>query len=300
MDINWALLASYLVAIIIEIGLPVFAAVWLLRKYKTSWVLLVTGVLTFLVSQAIHIPALNGISTLFNNGTIPTPSAQWIPYLNALIVGLLAGICEESMRWIGFKINEKRSKPFRSALALGIGHGGIESIIVAGLVAFNLGTVLFYNAGAQIANGASTTTVQSILAQIAQYWATPWYIALAGALERIISLSSQIVLSIMVWKAVVKHAPLWFLLALLYHTVIDGVSTYLSGIGWSTWQIEGALTLFMLLNVLLIYNFWNDEGGVDSEGDEDDDDEDDEDDDDEDDDEEGEDEEATEVDEEEK
>lgn len=275
MEINWALLIAYFVAIIVEIGGPIFLAVWLLRKYKSSWILLLTGVLSFALSQLIHIPALNGVQTLFNNGTIPTPASQWIPLINGLIIGLLAAVCQESIRWIGFKVNEKRIKPFRSSLIFGLGQGGAELVVVGGLVAFNLGSILFYNAGAQIANGVSATTVQSVLAQIASYWASPWYYGVLGLFEHIVAFSAQIVFSILVWKSVARHQPLWFLVALFYHVIIDGMTTFLSGMNWGLWQIEGVSALFLLLNVLIVYSFWNDEGGLDAEyEDEDDEDED--------------------------
>ena len=48
----------------------------------------------------------------------------------------------------------------------------------------------------------------------------------------------------------------------------EGITTFLSGMNWGMWEIEGVLALFLLLNLLMMYFFWNDEGGLDS-GDED-------------------------------
>jgi uncharacterized membrane protein YhfC len=267
MQINWLLLTVYAILILVEIGLPVGLGIWLLRKYKSSWVLLVTGVAAYALAELIHIPALNGIQTLFNNGTLPVPAAKWLPLVNGLIVGALSGILENITRWVGFKINGKNSKPFRSSVALGLGHGGIQFLMVGILLAINLYTVLFYNAGAQIAKGVSVTSVQSFMAQIQSFWSSPWYYGALNLFEHLATFVSQFVITIMVWKAVAKHRPLWLLWAVLYQTLNAGVVTFLSGMNWGLWEIEGVVALFLLLNLLLMYFFWNDEGGLESEGD---------------------------------
>jgi len=273
MTVNWLLLALYLITIIVEIGLPVALAVWLLRKYSSSWMLIVTGMITYAISELIHIPALNGLKLLFSNGTLPTPAAQWVPLLNGLVIGLLAGLVENILRWVGFKVNGKNSKPFRSGVALAIGHGGVELALVGILIAVNLGSVLFYNAGAQIAKGVATSTVQATLQQIASYWASPWYYSPISLFEHLVTFTLQFVASFMVWRAVAQRRPLWLLLAVLYQTVNEGIVTFLSGQGWGLWEIEGILALFLLLNVLMIYFFWTNEGGLESEPEDDEDEE---------------------------
>ena len=277
MQINWVLFVCYLFTIVVEIGLPVALGVWLLRKYNSSWVLIITGMAAYALAELIHVPALNGLQTLFNNGSLPIPSTKWIPLLNGVIVGGLAGILENSLRWIGFKVNGKNSKPFRSAVAMGIGLGGVEIALVGVLLAINLGTVLFYNPGAEIAKGVSTATVQSFMAQISNYWSSPWYYSFLSLFEHLVTFTAQLAISVMVWKSVSKGKALWLLWAVLYQVIVEGITTFLSGMKWGLWEIEGVLALFLLLNILMMYFFWNDEGGLESEGDADEDDEDNED-----------------------
>ncbi len=283
MAINWALLAAYLVALLVEIGIPVILGVWLMRKYKSSWIVLVTGIVAFAIAQLIHIPALNGVKALFSNGTIPTPSAGLIPLVNGLAVGLLAAVCQESIRWIGMRLNAANVKNFRGSQIFALGQGGAELLVVGGLLAYNLGTILFYNPGAQIAKGVSTTAVQSVLSQIAAYWSSPWYYGVLGLFEHIVSFSAQVVFTIFIWKSVARHQPLFFLAAFFYHIIFEGMTTFLSGLNWGLWQIEGVSALFLLLNALIIYMVWNDEGGLDAEYEDDEDDDEDDSDEDEDD-----------------
>ena len=263
---NIPLFISYVISLLVMVGLPVLLAVFVTRYFKVSWWVVLAGVLTFLASQAIHYPAVVGINSLFNSGTLPVPTGKWVPVVNGVIGGLLAGICEEAARWVGFKLLNKKAERYGSAFALGVGHGGMESILLAVLgTGATLFTVLFYNAGGQIAKGISTNEVQYMLYQIDMFWTTPWYNGLLPGVERIIALSLQIVLSTMVWRAVVDRSFTWFLLAVLYHAVVDALAVYLSGIGWGYWAVEGVLALFLVLNIYMLYRFWKEEKEIDEE-----------------------------------
>lgn len=269
MTSNIPLFLAYILSVLVMIGLPIFLAVFFTRRFKISWWVVLTGVLTFIVSQALHIPALIGVNSLFTKGILTVTSDSWFPIVYSIMIGLLAGLFEEIARWVGFKMLREKAERFGSALAAGIGHGGIESIYVCvmGLGA-TLVTVLFYNPGSQIAAGASTSQVQYMLAQIDAFWSTPWYFGLLSGVERVIALSTHLFLSALVWKAVVDRNVLWLLLAILYHMVVDAVAVFLQQIGWSYWPIEGVLAIFMLLNLIMLYTFYREESQIEKEMDE--------------------------------
>ncbi len=266
MENNIPLFITYVISMLIMIGLPVLLAFVVTRYFKVSWWVVLAGVLTFLLSQAVHYPAVIGINTLFNKGLLPVPSEKWVPLVNGVIGGLLAGICEETARWVGFKFLKRKADRYGSAFGLGVGHGGIESIILAVLgTGATLFTVLFYNAGGEVAKGVSTNEVQYMLYQIEQFWTTPWVNGLLPGVERIIAMSLQIFLSTLVWKAVVDRSFIWFALAVIYHAVVDALAVYLGGIGWGYWAIEGVLALFLVLNIYLLYRFWKEEEEIEEE-----------------------------------
>jgi uncharacterized membrane protein YhfC len=254
---------------LVMIGLPIFLAIFFTRRFKISWWVVLTGVLTFVVSYALYLPAISGINSLFTKGIISVASDQWFPIVYAIIVGLLVGILQETARWIGFKVLGKHADKYGSAFAAAAGHGGVECIYIciAGL-AISFFTVVFYNAGAELAKGTATDTVQYMLSQIGMFWSTPWHYALLPAVERIIGLSTQIFLSTLVWKAVADRSVIWYLLAVLYHMVVEGVSIFLQQSGWNYWAIEGVMTVFLLLNLFMIYRFWKDESEIEKEMDE--------------------------------
>lgn len=300
MTISVPLLLTYLLSILVMIGLPIFLAIFFVKRYRVSWLVVLAGVATFAVAAVLNSFVRSKVFDLFNAGTLPMPSQQWTPVVVALIVGLGTGFFEESMRWIGFTVLGRKRKKFGSALALGAGHGGIESILIAsfpywpiyGGLILTMITVLFYNAGGQIAKGVSSDQVSYMLSQIQGFWSSPWHLGLLPGVERIIAMSTQILLSIMVWKSVADRSFVWFLVAILYHTIVDALAVFLGQIGWSYWAVQGILALFLLLNVYLIYRFIKEEKEIEAEiaelgdvedEDEDEDDEDDEEDDDEDD-----------------
>ncbi len=267
MEINIGLLISYTVTILLMIGVPIALTLVAVFRFKVSWWVILTGVVTFIVSQVIHYPVLQLVGKLFNDGTFPVPPQQWIPLFNAVILGFLAALFEETARYFGFLLLKKKNKRIESAVGLGIGHGGIESIGFAvwpffplfGGALINFFYILFYNQGAQIANGVSMEQVQYTVAQIAQFWTNPWHLGFLPGLERLIAISTQIFLSVLVWKAVRTKNFGWFALAFVYHMVIDGIGVFLSYTGWGAWGIEGILSIFMLANIYLIYYFWKTE-----------------------------------------
>ena len=115
---------SHILTILIQIGAPVSLAVILLRRFKPGWIILLTGVLTFIGSQMVHLPLLSFINLLPSNlKFLLDPSIYPLNY--AILLGLLAGLCEESARWVGFKLLKQRGTSWKAALTLGAGHGGI-------------------------------------------------------------------------------------------------------------------------------------------------------------------------------
>ena len=179
---NWGLLIAYITAIIIEIGLPVLLAVLIIKKFKVSWIVVLTGVLTFIGSQVVHIPLLQVPALLQKLGLSITLPQEWPIVWYAVFLGFMAGICEETARWVGYKILKGKASSYKSAFAAGIGHGGVESVIVGVLVLANLIFFLTFNPDAMLASGQAEGTVQMLISQSAQFWTTPWHLALAGAL----------------------------------------------------------------------------------------------------------------------
>lgn len=253
---NWGLLIADILAIIVEIGLPVALAVLIVKKLKMKWAVVFTGVLTFIGSQVVHIPLLQ-VPALLNKLGVNVVEPQFWPIVwYAVFLGLMAGLCEETARWIGFKILKGKAASYKSAFALGIGHGGVESVIVGVLVLANLIFMLVFSPESMLARGVPDGTVQMTISQVAQFWATPWHLALAGAFERVIAISAHLFMSVLVWKSVTQKSWLWFLLAVAFHALLDFVAVYFSSMGFTPWQLELSITIFLVVDVIFLVLFW--------------------------------------------
>lgn len=129
----------YALDALLMIGMPIVLGAWLARKTRAPWRLFGIGTLTFIGSQVIHLPLNGGLTVLFR-AMWPSASAQpqwWHIPFNAIVLGLTAGLCEETARLIGYRWLARKAGAFawRDALMLGAGHGGTEAIILGLLVA---------------------------------------------------------------------------------------------------------------------------------------------------------------------
>ncbi len=267
MESNIGLFVTYSVSLLIMIALPVALAFFAVKRLKASWWVILVGVVTYIVSQMLYYPVLQKVSALFNDGKLPMPSTEWLPLFNAVILGFLVALFEESARYFGLLFIKRKIKKVKAGIALGIGHGGFESLALAlwpiwpifGGVLFQFFNIVFYNAGAQLAKGVSSEEVQYYLSYFAQFWTNPWHLGLLYGVKAVINLSIQILVSVLVWKAVRNRNFGWFALAFFYHMLVTGIAVYLSYIGWGYWAVNGILAIFMLANIYLINYFWKEE-----------------------------------------
>ncbi|PKG23375.1 hypothetical protein CWS01_12215 [Niallia nealsonii] len=98
------------------------------------------GVLIFFVSSQVLEKILH-IAVLAPTGTQLKWSAN--PYLFALYGGLAAGIFEEIGRFFAFKLLLKKNHQYRDGLSYGLGHDGIEAILIRGVSA--LSSIILYS-----------------------------------------------------------------------------------------------------------------------------------------------------------
>ncbi|MDR3573383.1 MAG: YhfC family glutamic-type intramembrane protease [Anaerolineaceae bacterium] len=236
--------ASYIFAILFEIVYPILVGTLIIRRYKTGWKLFGVGILTFLGSQIVHVLLLSGLTEFIRRGIFPSPALEMMPY--AIVVGLLAGLCEETARFTGYKILKERGNSWGAALTLGSGHGGIESMLIGLVSLANFALFIFIQQSNRSILGITP-------AQVSSYLNIPWTIPLAAAVERLTSLVMQLTLSVMVWIAVSRRAWVWFGGAILWHALVDGSVILLQNFGLTVWTIEGILTGVMLINFAGLY-----------------------------------------------
>src|SRR5512146_2191047 len=117
------------------IALPIILWIYFTRKFSLSWKLVLAGGLTFIGSQILHFPLVLALG----------PSMKGLTLLvNAIILGLLAGIFEETARYILFKWLLKKSRSWNEGVLVGLGHGGTEAVLLGLAAAATLVAMISY------------------------------------------------------------------------------------------------------------------------------------------------------------
>jgi uncharacterized membrane protein YhfC len=167
---------------------------------------------------------------------------------------LMAGIFEESARFIAFKIYRRMYKDVKdpgigTALSYGTGHGGIESVLLAGfsMVSMIVNSVIINTGNIETITGKyEGETLAALNSQIAAILNTPPYMFLAGGIERVMAITVQLALSVMVFYAVFGKNKLWlYPLAVVFHAVVDVPAVmFQTGAIKSIFAVEGIICLF--------------------------------------------------------
>ncbi|MDE6282170.1 MAG: YhfC family intramembrane metalloprotease, partial [Oscillospiraceae bacterium] len=119
-----AIVAVIILVIAVPLGIMLF-----LRKRGGAWTTFLIGAGTFILfamilEQLFHGPVLfSGIGAMIQ-GNI---------WLYGLYGGLAAGLFEETGRFLAFRFALRRRQDRITSLTYGIGHGGIEAFLIAGL-----------------------------------------------------------------------------------------------------------------------------------------------------------------------
>jgi uncharacterized membrane protein YhfC len=235
------LTAAYLLNVLGILVLPVVLAFYVTRKFSLPWKLIFAGGLTFIVSQIFHIPFLYGLTAMFTSGILPAIPYAWATLFNAVVLGLLAGIFEETARWILFKFILKDARTWEQGVVVGSGYGGTEAIIV-GILALATVINMIVLRNADIAAMVPPELLQMTQQRVAEFWSAPVYMALLGFTERAFTICIQISLTIMVLYSVAYRKPVWFWIALFWHAIVDALAVYLA-------PIIGALAVELVIGI---------------------------------------------------
>ena len=122
---------TFIVSLILPLAFLVFYA--LRHKKQGIWSAWLVGALGFFVPQIlIRFPILTALSRTDGFVTF----AQTHPWIYSFSLAFTAGLFEVVGRYAAARCLNK-NLTYRRALAAGLGHGGIEAIIITGLVYLN-------------------------------------------------------------------------------------------------------------------------------------------------------------------
>lgn len=211
---------SFLIAVGVPIALCIIAKVKLKAKLSSFFIGAATFVLFALVlEQILHVIVLKNTTITENI------------WLYALYGGLAAGVFEETGRYLAMKFVMKKNLDKQNALSYGIGHGGIEAILIVGLTEINNLIISYMVNSGQVGvlfMGVDESLTEAVTASISQFWEMPSYQFYLAGVERLIAIVLHIGLSYLVYRAVKDKKIRFYFIAVALHFLVDAVTVMLS------------------------------------------------------------------------
>lgn len=248
-------IVSIIVTLFISFILPLaFLVGYALRHKKQGiWSAWLLGALGFFVPQIlIRFPILTALSR--TDGFVAF--SQTHPLVYGFALAFTAGLFEVVGRYAVARML-KKNLTYRRALAAGLGHGGIEAMIITGLAYIsNLVFVVMLQTGGFEATLAQTTAaggdVTALLASRDALMNTPWAMFLLAGFERLLAMTCHVAMSMLVCYGVHrgKAAPTIFALAM--HVCMDSVASISLFIGKGLSQATAYTIIYILLTAFTV------------------------------------------------
>jgi uncharacterized membrane protein YhfC len=218
-----------LLAIALEIALPLVLALWARRRLGVGWRYFGYGALIFFLFQVIsRVPLVTIAGAMLVPTLADNPGAQlaWGAGL-----ALTAGLFEEVGRYIGYRwLMRREEKTWRKAIMYGLGHGGLESmLLIAGLALLSLLSLLALSATGLDQIPAAQR--DAVAAQLADLSATPDWLALVAVWERAWALAFHVAMSVLVVQVFRRGGLHWLGLAIVLHALLDFAGPLVSLLG---------------------------------------------------------------------
>jgi uncharacterized membrane protein YhfC len=235
---------------LLMILLPIGIGLIIWKHYQTRWRFFWIGVGTMTLAQIGHIPFNALLTYLFQAGILPKPPLSWTPVFNAVVLGLSAGLWEESFRYFAYRWWAKDARSFDKALMMGAGHGGIEAILLGVYVLYILLQMVALR-NMDLTQAFTPERAATLQQQMQLFWSVPWYQTMTGALERFFALIFHMTASVLVLQVFLRKQWRWLWLAILWHAALDALAVGLAARG--ALVVEGMLAAFTVVDVCVLY-----------------------------------------------
>lgn len=222
--VSSAWIAFDVVTVVGVIVLPLVLGLIARRRLNVGWRYFWFGALIFLIFQLVtRVPIVQIVQTFI------TPQLQasrpllfaWLAFL-----ALTAGLAEEIGRYFGYRwFMGREEKTWSKGVMYGLGHGGLESMVLVGLLtALGLVNVLLLPSLLPTLSADQQAQATKSLAAIA---AQPVWFPLLGLWERIWAIAFHVSMSIVVLQVFRRNNIAWLWLAVACHAGFDGVTVFM-------------------------------------------------------------------------
>lgn len=233
-------------SIVLSILFPVGLLVYFRKKEHTDYKSVIVGAIIWIVFSQI-------LEKSLNLTVIGTPLYKMaIPF--AIYGALAAGVFEETGRFIAFKYFLKNNRNWKDGVAYGIGHGGIEAVLIGGIAGIsNLSYSILINNGTfdklistKLPAATAATLKSSLLA-------APSYLFGMAGVERVFAVIFHIGMSLLVLYGIRNRKNIYLLYAIIAHALFDFIpALYQVHIVKSIWLVEGVIGIMAVIVVICI------------------------------------------------
>lgn len=235
-------------SIIVSIGVPIALMVIGKKKFGAKISTFFIGAGTFLLfamilEQILHILVIRVLG-------LDAKTNEWLYYFYGACA---AAVFEETGRIVAMKWFMKKRFDLPNAFMYGIGHGGVEAILIGGLA--NIGglinMIMINNGMMQASLAILPEEVQAqTVEQLSTLWTTPQSYFFASGIERLSAVIIHIGLSLIIYKGLKDSRKGIIAMAYGCHFLVDFVAVALAP-RLSVWFIELiifalAIAIFML------------------------------------------------------
>lgn len=254
--VSTATIIAVCVTLFVSLILPiiVYIVYGVTHRGKGVWTAWLLGAAGFFVMQVIiRLPVLSVLSLL--SGYQKLIQEHYVLY--CLILAVTAGLFEVAGRYAAAKIMSKKLN-FHRGVAAGLGHGGIEAMVIVGLTYINnIIYILMINSGSfdsmmeqTAALGVDTGSLAAVRETLIGTSAAVFYLA---GYERILTMIFHTALSLLVcyfvWK---KKDVLGIVICLVLHGTVDFVTAMLSSLSTAYLGSAGSLNVSYIITYVFL------------------------------------------------
>lgn len=236
--VNWLVFALQMVLMVL---FPIGLAIFFHRRFHGSWVVFFIAAGFYLMNLLVQLPFLFAWYALFAK----------LPWLVLALVTLTYGVCEETIRYLSFRVGRvmRANRTANGALMAGVGHGGTEAIVFALGAAFSLLSALLVPQALK-ASGVSATVLLT----------APWWTFVLGGVERLLAITVHLGFATLI---VLAYRRTWrfYPLAILLHFAVDfttiGVQSLTGSVVWmlvvfTAWAIMALVLLVRVRRMSMV------------------------------------------------
>lgn len=246
--ISSSIIVLRIIAAVICFLFPLSILIYFKRKEKISLKAVIAGIVVFILFATVLEQLLH--SVVLGKHLITNPT------LIVVYGALAAGLFEEVGRFIIFKSVLKNKHEWKDGLAYGIGHGGIEALLIG--VITNIQFIIYSNL---INSGLFESTLVSKLPasqanQLLQLKEvliqTTTSSIILGIAERVFALGIQIALTMVVLYAVRYRKNIYLLIAILLHALMDVPAALYQGHIINAYIAETFVFVYFIIAVIFL------------------------------------------------